>query len=100
MLMKKILEDGKLTFILNGRLDSTTTQFFEDNLVKGFQESPNVVLNCNALEYISSAGLRILLKIHKIIHPNNYQLTLTKVNAGVLDVLEMTGFIDMLTIEK
>lgn len=83
---------------LSGRVDSGNAPQTEAELFAQLEgkASAAVVIDAEKLEYISSAGLRVLLRIKKK-HP---QLTVTNVNPEVYDVLEMTGFTEILTVEK
>ena len=81
-----------------GRLDTTTAPALEatiDGCIAGVQE---LVLECDALEYVSSAGLRVLLKAQKQMI-NQGSMKLTGVNETIMEVFEITGFADILTIE-
>ena len=83
---------------LSGRIDSNNAPVLEKDvfaLLEGKAGAP-VVFDAADLEYISSAGLRVLLRVKKR-HPD---LTVTNVNPEVYDILEMTGFSEILTVEK
>ena len=83
---------------LCGRLDTTTAPALEatiDGCIAGVQE---LILECDALEYVSSAGLRVLLKAQKQMN-NQGSMKLTGVNETIMEVFEITGFADILTIE-
>ena len=90
-------EQDALTVALEGRLDTTTApeldRFFAENLA-GVSA---LTINCEQLVYISSAGLRVLLTTHK---KTNGAMKLTGVCELVMEVFEMTGFADILTIES
>ena len=86
------------TVALSGRLDTTTAPELENQLRALLPETSVLVLDFAALEYISSAGLRVLLVAQKEMNKKNGQLTLTHVNETVMEVLEITGFTDILTI--
>ena len=86
------------TIALSGRLDTTTAPELENQLRALLPETSVLVLDFAALEYISSAGLRVLLVAQKEMNKKNGQLTLTHVNETVMEVLEITGFTDILTI--
>ena len=91
-------EGDKLVVVVEGRLDTTTAidfeKAFEDTLV-GVSE---LVLDMNGLEYISSAGLRVLLKLQKRMVYQG-KMTLIGVNENVMEVLEITGFLGILNVE-
>lgn len=86
------------TLVLGGRLDTNTAPELETQLRALLPETSVLVLDLGALEYISSAGLRVLLVAQKEMNKKKGQLTLTHVQETVLEVLEVTGFTDILTI--
>ena len=88
--------NGVLTVDLDGRLDTTTAPELEKFLFDNFADVASVVIHCEKLAYVSSAGLRVLLAAQKKMKG---AMKLTKVNELVMEVFEMTGFVDVLTIE-
>ena len=87
-----------VTFALKGRIDSTNAPELERQLAErldGCGAAP-VVLDASELQYISSAGLRVLLRVKK----SNPDMTVTGVNSEVYEVLDMTGFTELMTVEK
>ena len=85
-------ENGITTLYLDGRLDTTTSTQFQDILIPTIGETDTIVLNCEKLVYISSAGLRILLIGQKAAKAKKASLTLCNVSESILEVFEMTGF--------
>ena len=98
MNIKKVQEDDKLTIILEGRLDTTTAPEFQDVLIPAFGEANEIVLDFSEVAYVSSAGLRVLLIGEKEAKVRGASMSLTAVSADVMEVFEMTGFSDMLSI--
>ena len=94
----KTVENGKALFELAGRLDAATSPELEN----AFREVPDDVdeltLDCEKLVYISSAGLRVLLLIHKA-SGKPEQVKLTHVSGSIMELFDVTGFSDILTIE-
>ena len=91
-------QDGdRLTIALTGRLDTATAPQLEKEL-KDLSGVSGVTLDFSALEYISSAGLRVLLGAHKALSGKG-GLKVTHVSELVNEVFEVTGFSDILTIE-
>ena len=88
--------DGSLTVSLDGRLDTTTAPDFERILNENYDGKSALVIDCEKLLYISSAGLRVLLGAQK---KAKNSLKLVNVCELVMEVFEMTGFADILTIE-
>lgn len=86
----------KLTVNLDGRLDTSTAPEFEDFLKSSLNDVNQLTLNCEKLSYVSSAGLRVLLSAQKKMKG---AMKLTSVQEIVMEVFEITGFADILTIE-
>ena len=86
------------TIELVGRLDTTTAPALDKTISEDLGDTKSLVLNVKGLEYISSAGLRVLLGAQKKMNKNG-SMKLTGVCEDVMEVLEMTGFADILTIE-
>ena len=83
---------------LTGRLDTTTAPALDKTINEDVGDAKNLVLNVKGLEYISSAGLRVLLSAQKKMQKVGY-MKVTNVCEEVMEVFEMTGFADILTIE-
>ena len=94
----KNLEDEKLTVALDGRLDTSTAPNLEAELKSSLDGVTELVLDFNKLEYISSAGLRVVLAAQKTMSKQG-SMKLVGVNDEVMEVFEITGFVDILTIE-
>jgi uncharacterized protein (TIGR02172 family) len=92
------INNGTLTVCLNGRVDASNAAETEKQLSAACAAAPEaaVVLDAEKLEYISSAGLRILLRLRKA-KPG---LEITNVSPEVYDILDMTGFTEMMTVKK
>ena len=90
---------GEAVILLKGRLDTTTAPELEKYLEKELQNMTEIVLDMEELEYISSAGLRVLLMAQKAMNQKNGTLKLIHVNEMIQEVFEITGFTDILTIE-
>ena len=87
-----------LEIALEGRLDTMTAPELEAELNNTLQNADSLVLDFSKLEYISSAGLRVLLSAHKAMSSKG-GMKVTNVNEIVREVFEVTGFADILTIE-
>ena len=81
---------------INGRLDTTTAPQFEKFIVENISKMKTLTLDCAGLEYLSSAGLRVLLSAQKRLKDG---MKLKNVCELVMEVFEMTGFVDILVIE-
>lgn len=95
--MKKAENNG-LTVTLEGRLDTTTAPQLETELMGSLEGVTSLVLDFEKLEYISSAGLRVLLAAQKVMMKQG-EMKVIHVNEVVMEVFEVTGFTDSLTIE-
>ena len=94
--IKRNVENTVLELV--GRLDTTTAPSLEKTLSEDMGESKNLILDFKGLEYISSAGLRVLLSAQKKMQKIG-SMKLVNVCKEVMAVLEMTGFADILVIE-
>ena len=86
------------TIKLAGRLDTTTAPALDKTIQEDIADVKNLVLDVKELEYISSAGLRVLLGAQKKIQKIG-SMKVTNVCEAVMEVFEMTGFADILVIE-
>lgn len=91
-------QDDKVNITVSGRIDTTTAPQLEEAILPEIDGAKEVVMDFNELEYISSAGLRLLLMLQKKMNAANGTFTILNVNDFVMEVLEMTGFKDILTI--
>lgn len=96
--IQKTQEDDSILYQLEGRLDTVTAPELEASLQEALVEATNLVLDFEKLEYISSAGLRVLLSAQKIIS-NQGTMKVVHVNETIMDIFEVTGFDEILTIE-
>ena len=91
--------DGtRLTVALEGRLDTTTAPELEQSLRESVDGVTELVMDFEKLEYISSAGLRVLLSAQKIMNKQG-SMKVIHVGDSIMEILEVTGFVDILTIE-
>ncbi len=98
MKIEKKAEGSKLTVALEGRLDTTTAPELEEALKDALAKVDDLTMDFSGLEYISSAGLRVLLATQKVMNKQG-KMRVTNVNEVVMDVFDVTGFADILTIE-
>ena len=99
MKIDKTLSGSTLTIALEGRLDTTTAPDLDQELKDSLNDISELIFDFAALEYISSAGLRVLLSAQKTMSKQG-SMKIMHVNDMVMDVFDVTGFADMLTIEK
>ena len=96
--INKISDGAKLVVSVSGRVDSTTAPQFEEEIKSSIEGVTELVIDFKELEYISSAGLRVLLSTQKTMMKQG-SMVIKNVSEEVMDVFEVTGFVDMLTIE-
>lgn len=98
MTITKNKNDNFLTLKLEGRLDTTTAPQLENELSENLNGVTELTIDFAELSYISSAGLRVLLATQKRMNKQG-SMKLINVNDIVMEVFEITGFVDILTIE-
>ena len=96
--LRKEQDGGLLTVYLEGRLDTVTAPELESELMASLDDVTDLVLDMKDLEYISSAGLRVLLTAQKSMSQKG-SMKLINVNETVMEIFDVTGFVDILTIE-
>lgn len=97
MTIEKTIEGTTLNYVLEGRLDTTTAPKLEADLKLAVKDITELHFDFAKLEYISSAGLRVLLAAQKVMNKQG-KMTIANINAIIMDVFEVTGFVDILTI--
>lgn len=98
MTITKNLEDKKLAVALEGRLDTGTAPQLEAELKTSVNGIEELVLDLENLEYMSSAGLRVLLAAQKVMNRQG-SMKVIHVNETISEIFEITGFSEILTIE-
>ena len=98
MTIQKNLNGSTLNVALEGRLDTTTAPQLEAELKESMDGITELNLDFEKLEYLSSAGLRVLLAAQKVMNKQG-KMVVRHVNETIHEVFEVTGFIDILTIE-
>lgn len=91
-------EGGKLTIFVSGRVDTTTAPELESFIDENVQGVTELVLDLKDMPYTSSAGLRVILKAQKTMNAQG-EMKVVNVQSDVMEIFEMTGFSDILTIE-
>ena len=99
MTIEKKVNGTALEIALEGRLDTMTAPELEAELNQSLTGAESLTLDFSKLDYISSAGLRVLLSAHKAMSAKG-GMKVTNVNEIVQEVFEVTGFADILDIEK
>ena len=98
MTIEKNLNGTELNVKVVGRLDTTTAPDLEASLKESFEGVTKLILDFAELEYLSSAGLRVLLGAQKIMNKQG-EMSVKNVNETIMEIFEITGFCDVLTIE-
>ena len=98
MTIEKNLNGAELNIAVTGRLDTTTAPQLEADLKQSIESLEKLVLDFAELDYISSAGLRVLLSTQKVMNKQG-EMIIKNVNETINEIFEVTGFIDILTIE-
>ena len=98
MTIEKKINGEAVTLIVSGRLDTQTAPELEKELDAVLGGLKELTFDMTNLEYVSSAGLRVILKAQKIMNTQG-SMKLTGVNDSVMEVFDITGFLDILTLE-
>lgn len=97
--IKKEMENNDLLVSLQGRLDTGTAPDLENALKDEMDNVKNLTIDMKELEYISSAGLRVLLSLQKTMNKQG-SMVIKNVSEEIMEIFEITGFTDILTIES
>ena len=98
MTIEKKINGEALTLIVSGRLDTQTAPELEKELDSVLADIKELTFDFANLEYVSSAGLRVILKAQKAMNTQG-SMKLTGVNESIMEVFDITGFLDILTIQ-
>ena len=98
MTIEKKLNGVEATLVVAGRLDTQTAPELEKEVDSVVADAKELTFDMTSLEYVSSAGLRVILKAQKIMNTKG-SMKLTGVNDSIMEVFDITGFLDILTIE-
>ena len=98
MNISKNQEGSTLNIALEGRLDTTASPLLEEELGANLDGITDLVFDFDALEYVSSAGLRVLLSAQKRMNRQG-KMTITNAKPLIMEIFDITGFTDILNIE-
>ena len=93
------VDRNSVVLFLSGRLDTTSASTFERKLKQFVERSIDITLDFKELNYISSSGLHVLLQTLKVMNKNKRKFIIKNICELVREVFEMTGFIDLITVE-
>ncbi|AWX33445.1 STAS domain-containing protein [Methanosphaera sp. BMS] len=99
MNINKTYSDNDLTVQVEGRIDTITSQQLEESLNEDIKNIDSLTLDFEKLEYISSAGLRLLIATQKKLKSTDTPLTIINVNETLKEIFRMSGFDKLLTIQ-
>lgn len=99
MNINKEYNQSKLTLIVEGRIDTITSQELDDEIQKEIKNFDYLIIDFTDVEYISSAGLRVLIGTQKKLKPENIPFVIRNVNDNVGEIFRVSGFDQLLTIE-
>ena len=97
--INKQVNGTTLTMALAGRLDTTSAPQLESELGGAVEGIKELIFDLKELEYVSSAGLRVLLSAQKIMNKQG-SMKITGANEDIMEIFEVTGFVDILNIES
>ncbi len=98
MTVTKNFNGDALTAVIEGRIDTTTAPALEAALDESFEAIKELILDFSKVEYVSSAGLRVILKAQKTMNAKG-SMKLIGVSDSIMEIFDITGFADILTIE-
>ena len=98
MTIEKNLNGTELNVKVSGRLDTSTAPDMEEVLKESFEGITKLILDFEGLEYLSSAGLRVILQAQKTMNKQG-EMVVRNVNETITEIFEVTGFYDILNIE-
>lgn len=98
MTVKQKKENNKLTIYISGRVDTTTAPDLSEYLKDALNGVQELVLDLKEVDYVSSAGLRVILFAQKTMNAQG-SMVVTNVNKDIMETFELTGFTDILTIK-
>ena len=92
-------QDTTLTVVISGNIDTVTAPELDSKLQENLSGIQELILDFAAVDYISSAGLRVILMTNQLMEDVDGKMTVKNVNEDVRDVFEMTGFDSLLNLE-
>lgn len=99
MQIEKKQNGEKLELVLSGRLDTITAPVLDGEINSSLAGVTELTLNFSGIDYISSAGLRVILAAQKLMNSNKGAMVVIGVSENIMEIFQMTGFADILTIK-
>ena len=97
--LMKNYNDKELTIEVGQKIDTSTAPDFQNEIMDEMGKFDSLTLDFKNLEYISSAGMRVLVLVQKELHPQNIPFTIINVNDAIIDIFKMAGFDKILNIQ-
>ena len=95
----KIIDGDSMVIKLAGKLNSVTSTEFKDQVFEAANTCSDLCLDFSQLQYVASAGLRVILELHKVMTAQGKSFSLTNVDAGTMEILKDTGLTRFLNIK-
>lgn len=99
MEITKNYNEKELTLSVKGRIDTITSQELKEEINEELGNFDSLIIDCSDLEYISSAGLRVLIETQKNLKPDNIPFVIKNTNNAIREIFRMSGFDKLLKIE-
>lgn len=100
MTIQKSRSGSSLVFSLEGQLTALTAPQLNEQLTAAVSEAEEIIIDMEHLDYLASAGIRVLLTVHKQMMQKGKRLILRRIREDLLDIFDVTGMSECLTIEK
>jgi anti-sigma B factor antagonist len=98
MNVTKTVSNNNCVFAVEGRIDSVTSPMLDQAVKEVTDKTDSITINFANVDYLSSAGLRVLLSLHKIMSTKG-GMKITNVNENIMEIFEVTGFDEILDID-
>ena len=98
--IRETVENDRIIFFVEGEIDGSNADEFEDKLRDAAGRTSNLVVDLTGLEYVSSAGLRSFLMVQKQMMQQAGQMSLVHVNDEVMEIFAVTGFVKLLNVSE
>ena len=99
MVVERKMENDKIILELNGEITAMTAEQLSTTIKTAIGETDNLALDFTNVEYVASAGLRVLLEAKKLLDAKNGKLVIRNVSKSVMHIFEITGFSDIIDLE-
>ncbi|MBI9066883.1 MAG: STAS domain-containing protein [Salinivirgaceae bacterium] len=94
------VENDILVIVIEGSIDSKTASEVQQKILESIQDNINVIMDLSKVDFVSSAGLRVLLMVYRAIKSKDGKVVLAGVSEEITDVMSITGFINFFEISE